>query len=236
MDISGTKTQKGGKDKPGSKSDKKQSESLSVNSGKEEIQQIGKEPRRKDEPEEGRSKGKESKKSGGGKWVVTIFFVSMMLSALLSFASNEVLEGAGLALAFGVLAFFILLGIVFDVIGVAVTAADERPFHSMATRRIPGAREAIDLIRKADKVSSFCNDVVGDICGIVSGTTAAVIVLRIQEALSFRSVLISLAVTAMASALTIGGKAIGKRFAIERSTAVLQLVGRSLHLFSRKKR
>ena len=66
-----------------------------------------------------------------------------------------------MALAFVVLACFILLGIVFDIIGVAVTAADERPFHSMAAHRTPGAREALGLIRKANKVSSFCNDVVG---------------------------------------------------------------------------
>lgn len=132
--------------------------------------------------------------------------------------------------------FFILLGIVFDIIGVAVTAADERPFHSMAAHKTPGAREALGLIRKANRVSSFCNDVVGDICGIVSGTTAAVIVLRLQEALSFQSVVISLAITALVSGLTIGGKAAGKTFAIEKSTQVLQLVGRFVHLFSRRKR
>ena len=179
---------------------------------------------------------KRSKKQSGGSWAVKIFFISVLISAVLSFASNEVLEGAGLALAFGVLAFFILLGILFDIIGVAVTAADERPFHSMAAHRAPGAREALKLIRRANKVSSFCNDVVGDICGIVSGTTAAVIVVRLQEAFSFKSVLISLAITAMVSGLTIGGKALGKTFAIEKSTAVLQLVGRFLHLFSRHKR
>ena len=116
-----------------------------------------------------------------------------------------------------------------------VTAADEKPFHSMAAHRIPGAKEALGLIRKASKVSSFCNDVVGNICGIISGSTAAVIVVRIQSALSFRSAIISLAITAVVSGLTIGGKALGKAFAIDKSTAVLQLVGRFLHLFSGRK-
>ncbi|MCI8438513.1 MAG: hypothetical protein HFF73_03195 [Oscillospiraceae bacterium] len=164
-----------------------------------------------------------------------VFCISVVLSGVLSFASGEVLEGAGLALAFAVLAVFIALGIVFDIIGVAVTAADEKPFHSMAAHRIPGAKEALGLIRKASKVSSFCNDVVGDICGIISGSTAAVIVVRIQSALSFRSAIISLAITAVVSGLTIGGKALGKAFAIDKSTAVLQLVGRFLHLFSGRK-
>ena len=146
------------------------------------------------------------------------------------------LDGAGLPVAFGVLVCFIGLGIVFDIIGVAVTAADERPFHSMAAHKTPGAREALGLIRRANKVSSFCNDVVGDICGIISGSTGAIIVTRLQEAFSIRSVAISLAVTALISGLTIGGKALGKTFAINKSTTVLQLVGRVLHLFSGHKK
>ena len=169
-------------------------------------------------------------------WAVQVFFISIAISALLSFLSNEALSGAGLLFAFCVLLAFIFLGIVFDIIGVAVTAADERPFHSMASRRIPGAREALKLIRKANEVSSFCNDVVGDICGIVSGSTAAVIVVRLNESFGVESVLTSLAITALASGMTIGGKAIGKTFAIEKSTSVLRLVGRILNLFSSKKR
>ena len=182
-------------------------------------------------------KDKKSKKdSGRARWAVQVCCISVVLSGALSFASGEVLEGAGLALAFAVLAAFIVLGIVFDIIGVAVTAADEKPFHSMAAHRTPGAKEALGLIRQASKVSSFCNDVVGDICGIISGSTAAVIVVRLQSAFSLRSALISLAVTALVSGLTIGGKAMGKAFAIDKSTAVLQLVGRALHLFSGKKK
>lgn len=162
-----------------------------------------------------------------------VFFLSIAISAVLSLLSSEVLESAGLILACGVLAFFILLGIAFDIVGVAVTASDERPFHSMAARKVPGAREALRLIRRANQVSSFCNDVVGDICGIVSGTTAAVIVTRLQEAFDLRNVLVSVAVTAVISGLTIGGKALGKTFAIQRSTKVVYWAGRFLHLFHR---
>ena len=187
----------------------------------------------------GDSKKKQEKKGKGEgrfRWAIQVFFLSVVLSAVLSLASEEALDGAGMALAFVVLACFILLGIVFDIIGVAVTAADERPFHSMAAHRTPGAREALGLIRKANKVSSFCNDVVGDICGIISGSTAAIIVTRLQQALSIRSVPVSLAVTALVSGLTIGGKALGKMFAINKSTAVLQTVGRILHVFSGHKK
>ena len=182
-----------------------------------------------------KKKGKQERSTG--RWAVQVFFIAVTLSAVLSFASDQALDGAGLAVAFVVLLAFILLGIVFDIIGVSVTAADEKPFHSMAARKTPGAREALNLIRKADKVSSFCNDVVGDICGIISGSTSAVIVVQMQAVFGFLPVVVlSLAVTALTSGLTIGGKALGKSFAIAKSTAVLQLVGRFLHLFSRKKR
>ena len=186
----------------------------------------------------GDSKKKQEKKGKGEgrfRWAIQVFFLSVVLSAVLSLASEEALDGAGMALAFVVLACFILLGIVFDIIGVAVTAADERPFHSMAARKTPGARQALHLIRRANQVSSFCNDVVGDICGIISGSTGAIIVTRLQQALNLRSVAISLAITALVSGLTIGGKAIGKTFAIDKSTAVLQIVGRIMCVFSRKK-
>ena len=189
--------------------------------------------------EDGRGREKRSekreKKPARWRWTVQVLLMSMSLSAVMSFLSDEALDGAGLPLAFLVLALFILLGIVFDIIGVAVTAADERPFHSMAARKTPGARQAIALIRRANKVSSFCNDVVGDICGIISGSTAAVIVARLQSAFNFRSVVVSLLITALVSGLTIGGKAMGKTFAIDRSTQVLQLVGRVMYIFSRKK-
>ena len=188
----------------------------------------------KDSKKKPPKKGKQGKSSS--RWAVQVFFIAVTLSAALSFASDQALDGAGLAVAFVVLLAFILLGIVFDIIGVSVTAADEKPFHSMAARKTPGAREALNLIRKADKVSSFCNDVVGDICGIISGSTAAIIVTRLQQALSIRSVAVSLAVTALVSGLTIGGKALGKMFAINKSTAVLQTVGRILHVFSSHKK
>ena len=70
--------------------------------------------------------------------------------------------------------------------------------------------------------------------GIVSGTTTAVIVVRLQAAFSLpESVLLSVAVTALVSGLTIGGKALGKTVALNKSTSVVYWVGRFLHLFHR---
>lgn len=117
-----------------------------------------------------RKRGRERERPGPYRWAVQVFFLAIVLSAALSLASETSLSGAGAAAAALVLAVFIGLGILFDIIGVAVTAADPRPFHSMAAHKEPGAKEALVLLRNAGRVSSVCNDVVGDICGIVSGT------------------------------------------------------------------
>lgn len=176
-----------------------------------------------------------NKKQGASKyrWALSAFLMAVGISAVLSLASEAVLEDAGLMLALLILALFIGLGIVFDIIGVAVTAADPKPFHSMAAHKEKGAKEALVLLRNADRVSSVCNDVVGDICGIVSGATGAVIVTRLQNGLNMESVLISVGVTALTSGLTIGGKAMGKPFAMNQSKRVVYLAGRFLNLFHR---
>ncbi|WP_295584566.1 DUF21 domain-containing protein [uncultured Oscillibacter sp.] len=173
------------------------------------------------------------RKMGQYGWVATVFTIAVTLSAALSLASESLMAGAGVAVALVILALFIGLGILFDIIGVAVTAADEKPFHSMAAHREKGAREALRLLKNASRVSSVCNDVVGDICGIVSGTTAAVIVTQLQRSLNTQTVLLSVGVTALISGLTIGGKALGKTFAIRKSTQVVFLAGRFLHVFHR---
>lgn len=183
------------------------------------------------------SKGKRKSKNSADlpqyRWALRIFLIAVALSAALSLASESALTGAGIAAALLVLAVFIGLGILFDIIGVAVTAADERPFHSMAAHKEPGASEAIGLLHNAGHVSSFCNDVVGDICGIVSGTTAAVIVVQLQQMLNIHTVLLGAGITALISGLTIGGKALGKALAINQSTRVVFLAGRILHIFHR---
>ena len=178
-------------------------------------------------------KKKKKKESSPYRWALQVFFLAIGISAALSLASEALLDGAELALALLILSLFVGIGIVFDIIGVAVTAADAKPFHSMAAHKEKGAKEALMLLRNASHVSSVCNDVVGDICGIVSGTTAAVIVVQLQHVFNTRNVLISVLFTALVSGLTIGGKALGKTFAIGQSTKVVYWAGRFLHIFHR---
>ncbi len=163
------------------------------------------------------------------RWALTIFLVTIAVSATISFVSGEVMNRSSIAVAFLILLFIVAVGIVFDIVGVAVTSADEKPFHSMASRRVPGAKEAIRLLRSAGKVSSICNDVIGDICGVVSGAASATIAARALTYLSFSwPQVVSLGMSALVAGLTVGGKAIGKTIAIRSSTEIVFLVGRIL--------
>lgn len=165
------------------------------------------------------------------KWVFTITALSFMISVSMSYISNEALAQVNNIIAFVILLLVIALGILFDIIGMAATSATEKEFQSMASRRVAGAREAVWLSRNAEKVSSICNDVVGDIAGIISGATGAVIVTRITSGLSpLGVVIVSMTITGLIAALTIGGKAIGKGLGIRFSVQIVHTAGRVLAL------
>lgn len=188
----------------------------------------------------GKPKKKIKQKQNGNavnvRWIATISITSFLLSVLMSYTSKRALESVGNIIAFVILLVFISIGILFDIIGVASTVATEKRFHSMAARRVNGAKQAIWIVRNAEKVGSFCNDVVGDISGIISGATSAVIITRLtQDGTDVRSVILSLVITGCVSSLTIGGKAIGKTFAISHSEDIVFLTGRVLSILPWKK-
>ena len=168
------------------------------------------------------------------RWVVTIFLVTIFVSGVISLVSDELMSSSGIAVSFIILLFIVLLGIVFDIIGVAVTSADEAPFHSMAARKVSGALEAIRLLRNAERVSSICNDVVGDICGVISGSASATISAQLLVRFDFSwPTLVGLLMSALVSGATVGGKAIGKTFAVNSSTSIVHFAGRVIALMSR---
>ena len=168
------------------------------------------------------------------RWVVAIFFTTILISGVISLVSDKVMASSSLAGAFLILLAIVSLGIVFDIIGMAVATADEKPFHSMASRKVPGAHEAIRLLRNAERVSSICNDVVGDICGVVSGSASATIAaLVLVNAGDDGLGNISLFMSALVAGLTVGGKAIGKNVAVKSCTSIVHMVGRILYTLKR---
>src|SRR5690606_33080419 len=104
------------------------------------------------------------------RWSIFILITTFVLACFFSIASTIVLEGLAWGAGMVVVLILVLIGIVFDMMGIASTAAKEAPFHAMAAERVTGAKKAIYIIRNADRFSNFCNDVIGDIVGVISGT------------------------------------------------------------------
>ena len=165
-------------------------------------------------------------------WLFVTLILTFSFSILFSSISSGVMEKANIFIAILILALFIFIGIIFDIIGVAVTTADEAPFNSMAIKKIRGANQAIRLIKERSRVSNFCNDIIGDICGIVSGTASAAVVAHLlSSGVNLDNVILSLFVTALVAALTVGGKALGKNVAIRKSSQIVYTAGMILSFF-----
>ena len=164
-------------------------------------------------------------------WIVFwTFAISVLLSVIfMSFYSM------GMALSVSLLLLFVALGIVFDILGLAVATCSEAAFHSMATRRVKGAKESLWLIRQRDKVSNFCNDVIGDITGVVSGTTAVMIASNLANYIPVNTFILQVGLTGFVSGLMVGGKAIGKNIGIYRSREIVTVVGKMMYFIGLKK-
>ncbi len=165
--------------------------------------------------------------------LITVLTFAVALA--ISFLSETVVRNLNIVSAFVILIIIILIGIVFDIIGIAVAASSNKPLNAMAAQKIPGAREAVFLHKNAGIVSNICNDVIGDICGIVSGAAGAVIVSRfILICPLLKAVTLGIFVSSAIAAMTVGGKALGKNFAIKNASDIAFKVGRLLSLFHAK--
>ena len=171
---------------------------------------------------------KKEEKRRTRKWVITIFFATIAISATISLISDFVMGKSSTAVAFLILLLIVFIGIIFDIVGMAVATADEKPFHAMASRKVRGAKECIMLLRNAERVSSICNDVIGDICGVVSGSASAVIAAQVLTNFCFAS-LVPLALSSLVAALTVGGKAVGKSIAVNSCTEIVYHAGQVIY-------
>lgn len=168
-------------------------------------------------------------------WPVKVLILSFFLTIFFSVVSELVLSGSGIAISILVIIVFVAIAVISDMIGVAVTACNIQPFRAMASKRVRGAKEAIKLLSKADRVSSMCCDVIGDICGILSGAAGATIIYKILEnAVESQalSIIVSALVSAVVASLTIFGKALGKKYSMNNCTSIVLTVGKVFSLFT----
>ena len=173
------------------------------------------------------------------KFSITIAVITFVLAAIFSVISSSILSRVVWLVGLIVVLIIVLIGVLFDMVGIASTSANEAPFHAMAAEKVPGAKEAVNIIRNADKFASFCNDVIGDISGIVSGTATALVVLQITNLLgesdgSPLEITLSVMITSIVAALTVGGKAIGKYVAINSSTTIIHFAGKTIYILEKK--
>ena len=159
------------------------------------------------------------------RWFIIIFITTFVLSITFSYISTNALNSLEVLPAIVILIAVILVGIVFDIIGVAITVANEHEFHAKATKKAKGSKASLFLIRNSAKVANICADVIGDICGVLSGAISAIIASKMasQYGISFN---LQFILSAMVASLTVGGKALGKNFAQKNSTQIVYAVGK----------
>lgn len=167
-------------------------------------------------------------------WIMTVTLLAFFISFVFSLFSEITIPNANSIVAVVIILLFIGIGILFDMIGIAITVADIKTFNSMATKQVKGARIAVKLIQNNEKASSFCNDVIGDICGIISGSAGVALANIVADRLQINFFFVSLFITATIAAFTIGGKAMGKTTAINKSTPILFEFSKIVSWFYRK--
>lgn len=167
------------------------------------------------------------------KWTVLVVILAFILSVAISSVTSGIMSDMSIVGAFFVLMAIIVINVLFDMAGTAVAAAEEHPFHSLSTRKVKGAAQSINVIRHAPQVANLCNDVIGDIAGIISGASTAIIVAELTSIMGVGSVWISLSLTGLVASLTIGGKAFFKGIAMQNCNHIVFLIGKILYYFSK---
>lgn len=167
------------------------------------------------------------------KWLLTVLIISFVLSIMMSIVSEGLIPKMNLIFGIVIIFLFIFIAVIFDMIGVAITAQDETPFHSMASKKIKGSTHSVKLLKNADKLASICNDVIGDVCGVVSGSAGVLVASSISEKFNVSQSIVVLITTATIASLTITGKAYGKAIAINNSKQITEKVGKVLNRFQK---
>lgn len=180
-----------------------------------------------------KGKKKQSKFALWFKWPLIVLVVSFSLSMAFGILSEIALTNANIIVAIVVVLVFLVIAIITDMIGVAIAACDTTPFRAMAAKKIRGAKEAIILVKNADRVSSIIADILGDVCSILSGAAGTTIAFALISASmsSIVQVIISSLVSAVIAALIISGKAFMKRYSLIHCEKIILILGKFISIF-----
>jgi len=147
--------------------------------------------------------------------------------------AEGLLHQPGLTAVMAIVVALIVLGAAGDLLAVAAAAATAPALHSMAARRLPGARVALQLKRHADRVASISGDIVGDVAGTVSGAAAGAWALSAAQRHHWPVTVAAGLAVAVVAALTVGAKGTLKGVALTHANTVLYAAGWVAHTLGR---
>ena len=177
-----------------------------------------------------KTKKPRKKLSKSAIWTIKITLITLVLAFVISFISEITATKSNVIISILILCLLIIIAIIFDAVGVAATSCDPAPLLAMAARKVKGANIAVKLVKNAEKVANICNDVIGDIAGIISGTCTAAIILKFAID-NPNMYLFNILLTSIVSALTVGGKAFFKSIAIKNSKEMILFASRVIGVF-----
>lgn len=155
-------------------------------------------------------------------WILKLIITAFIITIFFSILSDFILSKTGLIVGIILIFIFVALGVLFDMIGIAFASSTDKSFHAMASKiRHNSVNTAKKLIKNSAKVSAICNDVIGDICNIMSGTAIVIISENISKTYNLNHTMLLLITTSFIAAITIGGKAYGKSIAINNKDAII---------------
>ena len=167
-------------------------------------------------------------------WILKAFLMTFFIAIIFNSISNIIIDSSKYISLIIIAIIFTFIGIFFDLIGTAVLTANESTFHAKSSKKIKGSKESVKLIKNSDRIASICNDVIGDICGIVSGGAGALLSIHLANVFNINLAYTTIIISSVISSTTVGGKAIGKKYAIKNSDIIIEKVGIFLSIFKKK--
>lgn len=157
------------------------------------------------------------------KWAFKVFILSISLSIIFSLVSQSLLPSLSPFFSIFVIVFFVFVSVIFDMVAVAFTSINKEQLDKFKNEN--GYVMAVKLCERADKVASFGGDVVGDICGILSGAGGVSLVVNMNIQDTNLNLLVTCLVSSLIAGITIFCKAIMKTYALQNCELIAIVTG-----------
>lgn len=170
------------------------------------------------------------------RWAFKALILSVSFSILFGMFSQSLFPKLPWFLSVLIIFFFIFIAVLFDMIGVSFTTLSKNDLNGLFGQNKDFFNTLSRLYENKDKISSFCGDIVGDICGILSGAGGVSLVfnMNIQDAnVKFITTCI---VSSIIAGLTIFGKAIMKGYAVQNCKKVTYVTAKTIFTLQIRKK